>query len=223
MSSTTLWILPGGAVLDAGNHEGSEFAVCRTHDAVIASGWTWRKIDPHARKAGCVRYGPFSANYREKNRPPIRGGDSIPLPNYEQLDIHSCSFVAALTVVHHFDKGIPPVDVLKVVRTATDRGVGQRRLIKALRQLGIDAKYRDDLTIRNLRQYVKNGIPVIITVEPPGWVSDHWCVVRGFSKDGKTIWLSNHVKVATKVFNRKNYWFYPGEGLVCTPLKGWGG
>lgn len=138
-------------------------------------------------------------------------GPNIPLPNYKQHDDHSCSFVAALTTVHHFDKNVPPVDVLRAVRPTKNSGMDRRGLQDALGTLGVAATYKKDLTIAALRKHVEQGTPVLITVLPPDWSSDHWTVVQGFS--GDRIHLSNHKSMPIRDFVKE--WYDKGEGLVC--------
>src|SRR5947209_13476040 len=58
----------------------------------------------------------------------------LDLPAYQQLDDHSCGFIAALTVVQYFDPGVRPGDVLAAVRPSVDSGCDQRRLVRALRR-----------------------------------------------------------------------------------------
>src|SRR4051812_26452486 len=99
------------------------------------------------------------------------------MPDYRQLDSHCCGFVAALTVVHYFDHDVPPREVLQVVQPRAGGGCDQGRLIRSLRRFGISAEYRDRLGPHRLHRLVECGTPVIVTVWPEDWLTDHWTVV----------------------------------------------
>src|SRR4051812_13190587 len=58
----------------------------------------------------------------------------LDLPAYQQLDDHSCGFIAALTVVQYFDPDVRSEDVLETVRPSVDSGCDQRKVVRALRR-----------------------------------------------------------------------------------------
>jgi hypothetical protein len=89
--------------------------------------------------------------------------------------------------------------------------------VKAIKELGVKATYRNDLTIGTLRAAVKRGIPIVLSVYPEDWLSDHWVVVLGFDED--RIYLTNYKSLPIAKF--KEEWFDRGEGLVCSQIEGW--
>lgn len=141
-------------------------------------------------------------------------GPHLNLANYKQHDDHSCSFVAAMAVAHHFDKSVSPKEVLKAVRPSKSGGMDRKGVQRGMRELGIEAKYVKDLTVAKLKKHVEAGTPVMLTVYPKDWTSDHYTVVQGFSEGGKRIHLSNYRSMAVKEFEQE--WFDKGEGLICT-------
>lgn len=142
-----------------------------------------------------------------------RISNGIKLKNYRQQDSHSCGFVAALTVARYLKPDTSARDVLSAVRPTKGAGIDRAGLTGALKQIGIAAVYRDDLDAANLRRLVDRGIPVVVTVWPDDYRSDHWVVVQGF--DGNRVYLTNYKSVSVRDFNR--IWFDRGEGLVCQP------
>ena len=141
--------------------------------------------------------------------------------NYAQQDGYSCGYVAALSVVHYYDPNVSAREVRRVVRPNPNWGVDRHKLVKALVKLGVDAELRTDLTIDVLREYVERGIPVIVSVWPEDWYSDHWTVVQGFR--GDSVYLTNHWKLPVKYFLQE--WSDmdmrgrggSSEGIVCYP------
>lgn len=126
--------------------------------------------------------------YVSKNDPlpPLR----INLTNYRQGDVHTCGFVAALTVAHYFYPDMPAEEVLTAVRPTPDWGINRHKLVRGLEKLGVGAEFHDDLEVDDLRSYVSAGVPVIVSVWPEEWMNDHWTVVWGF--DDTVIHLTNY-------------------------------
>jgi ABC-type bacteriocin/lantibiotic exporter with double-glycine peptidase domain len=158
-----------------------------------------------------VRVGNLKSRYSLHTANRIMGS-RIPLKNYKQQDTHSCGFVAALTVSHYFNPDTSAKDVMSAVRPTKSRGIDGKGMKRAVKQLGVKATYRSDLTIGKLRKYVERRVPVLVTIWPDDWSSDHWTVVQGF--DGNRVYLTNHKSLSVKDFKRE--WFYPGQGFVCT-------
>lgn len=166
-----------------------------------------------------VRHGKLQVQYSLHTNKRITG-EKINLKNYKQQDAHSCGFVAALTIAKHLKSDITAKEVLAAVRPTVTQGVDSDRMIAALKRLGIKATYEDDLTVGSLLNYVREGTPVIVSVWPDEWDTDHWTVVQGFDEDNKKIFLTNHSSLSVKMFKRQ--WIENwkdgstrGAGLVC--------
>ncbi len=145
------------------------------------------------------------------------------LIDYRQEDGYSCGYVAALSVVHYYDPNVPAREVRAAVRCNVDWGVDRHKLIKALNKLGVDAELRTDLAVDTLREFVERGIPVVVSVWPEDWYSDHWTVVQAFC-DG-LVYMTNHGALPIDWFVRE--WSDmdmrsrggSGEGIVCYPPR----
>jgi hypothetical protein len=146
----------------------------------------------------------------------------LSIPDYHQLDIHSCGFLAALAVVRHFAPETEVDEVLRVV-APDPGGCDRERLIGCLKELGVTAVYHEGLSRRRLLQLAAAGTPVILTVKPEGYW-DHWTVVRGLDRAARRIFLTN-LKILEYEFAAANcslpwkrfldIWYDPGEALVC--------
>lgn len=167
-----------------------------------------------------VKYGPYKVNYR-KNSSPCPNGIHLPLIDYVQWDYHSCGYIATLTVAKYFNSNVDPKEVLKLVKPTINGGTERRQIVNALRQLDIDVKLRKDITINQLKWYIWQRIPVIISVWPSDWYTDHWCIVKGFSRSEHRVYLTNHDVLSVREF-RKQWldWYSNGNekgwGLVCS-------
>lgn len=168
-----------------------------------------------ARKGGVggvrvVTHGSLKSKYSLHTDKRVPG---LKLKNYKQKDIHSCGFVAALTVADYLGTGANSHDVLKAVRPTKSGGISGPELKRALAKIGVKSEFRSDLSIPKLRKLVGQGIPVLITVYPDDWSSDHWTVVQGI--DDERVYLTNYKSLTIEQFKRE--WFDRGEGLVCSP------
>lgn len=161
-------------------------------------------------RAYTVRYGSYRASYSLHTTKRI-DGPSIPFPNYQQQDEHSCGFVAALTVSRYLDPSVSAGDVLRAVKSTVSSGVDRRSLVRALKDLGVDASYTEELTVPKLRAYVDRKVPVLLTVWLEDLETDHWVAVQGFSED--RIHLTNYRSMSIAEFRQE--WYTPGLGLVC--------
>lgn len=170
-----------------------------------------------------VRYGNTWARYTV-HAPRRINGDNIPLPNYRQQDEHSCGFIAALTVVRHFYPDTSCRAVLQEVRPSIHHGVNRYSLMNGLAGLGISTTFRANICMVALQRYVRAGTPVIVSVWPEDWISDHWVVVQGFSPD--RIHLTNWPRCISlarfaELWSDMDMRGQGGsqEGLVCRPAQ----
>jgi ABC-type bacteriocin/lantibiotic exporter with double-glycine peptidase domain len=168
-----------------------------------------------------ARYGSMRASYSTHRSWRI-GGCYLKLPNYKQQDWHSCGFVAALAVARYHGLRVTGRDVLAAVRSTVRWGINAPGLLEGLWTLGLPAYLRCDLTVAKLRRYVAQDTPVIVSVWPRNWDSDHWTVVQAVSHD--RVYLSNYHSVTIKEFARE--WSdmdmrgqgCSREGIVCPPI-----
>lgn len=170
-----------------------------------------------------------SAEFRVER--PRAGRASHLISRVHQLDEHSCGFLAALMVIRYFDPTVSIRDVLAALLPSPVRGCSQREIIRALSQFGIRARYREGLGWVRLMKVAKAGCPVIVTIHPDEWLSDHWTVVRGLRERLRRILLSNPAprgyeyeglakdgSMSWNDFNR--IWSPRSAGLVCESKKG---
>lgn len=148
-------------------------------------------------------------------------GPSLKLTNYKQQDFHSCGFVAALTIARYYTPDVDDTKVLDAARASVNYGVNRSDMRKGLKKLGIHARHQLELTIPKLKNYLKRGIPVIVSVWPDQWEGDHWTIVQGIDEEKGRIHLTNHYGMTIDEFKRE--WSKMDEpvagreGLVCVP------
>lgn len=165
-----------------------------------------------------AHYGNSTATYTEHRKPTI-DGPHLDLPNYRQVDVHVCGFVAALTVARYYNPDISDREVLKAVRPLKGWGINADKLITGLRELGFDPFYATRVTISSIQHNLESGVPVIVSLWPRDYLSDHWVVVRGMTKS--RVYLTNHHSLSIDQFKREWSDFdmrgrgYSQEGIIC--------
>lgn len=203
---------PGGVKLSTENQP--------RKPAGTPEGGRWTKYGEIEDEINTLKHGRLEVNYVLYKSEDIKGSTKLDLPNYWQEDYHSCGFVAALTVARHLKLGASAQDVLKAVRPSINYGVDRYKLKAALEKLGVEAKYKKNLTVEKLRELVEAGTAVIVSVWPEGWYSDHWTVVQGFDDEG--VHLTNFGTSTLEEFEAE--WSDMDmrgqggskEGIVCT-------
>ena len=136
----------------------------------------------------------------------------LDIPIYNQCDSHSCSFLAALAVAKYLNPGICNGQVLRAVAPTRD-GCGWRNVVRALTHFGIKADYWEDMDLPALRQLMIEKVPVIVTIYPDGYESDHWTVIRGVR--GRRIYLTNYEEESVTWSEFLDMWSPKGVGWVC--------
>ena len=161
-------------------------------------------------------------------RPDPDEGNDVGLSAYAQVDDFACGYIAAMSVAHTLQP--PPTPLQKLV-SAHDLwialkpnekiGVSQTGLVRCLRDLGICAGVRRNLTLGAIRSLIDEGCPVITTVRTADPAEDHWTVIHGYSLNPSKVYLSNTaiVKGLAQVqpwpdFSRR-LWSDRGYGIVC--------
>jgi hypothetical protein len=139
-------------------------------------------------------------------------------PDYRQLDGHCCGFLAALTVVHYFDPDVPTRDVLRVVQPGAHGGCDGERLKRSLARFGIGAAYRERLGPSRIQSLIERGTPVIVTVWPWDWLTDHWTVIGKVDLEEERVFLTNYGPYhhGMRWADFAEIWWPHGGGLVCS-------
>jgi hypothetical protein len=114
------------------------------------------------------------------------------MPRYHQLDEHSCGFLAALAVIHHFAPQTPARKVLKAVAPSSTTGCDWRHLVRCLKSFGIAVTSRRRLGLRSLHHLLERRAVAIVTVWPEWSPCDHWSALRHVDVRRRRVFLSNY-------------------------------
>jgi len=138
-----------------------------------------------------------------------------PIRAYAQVRGYTCGFASALTVLHSFQRNVPPRDLYK--RLGTNReGTGQTAIVRELRNAGVSANLRYDMNFAALRRSIDAGKLII------GYHHrvEHWVVIYGYGLDPERVFVADPVIE----WRSEHLWERYGPkladfGIVCSPRK----
>lgn len=141
----------------------------------------------------------------------------LDLPPYRQIKFYTCGLVAGLIVFHFFFPRRSARTFSKRVAASPETGVGQQRLVAALRRSGIRVSIRNDLGFEDIAGAIDQGKPVIVTLSRGE--EDHWEVLGGYGRRPNRLFLWNESWFRTPAcFSWREFraqWEPVGLGLVC--------
>ena len=151
--------------------------------------------------------------------PPAPYGDHSvrvkPIRAYLQVRGYTCGFASTLTVLHAFQRNIAPRALYD--QLGTDRhGTGQSAIIRALRDGGLSANARYDLSFSSLCRAIDSGKLII------GYHHrvEHWVVVYGYGVEPQRVFVADPIIE----WRKEHLWESYGPklrsfGIVCSGRK----
>lgn len=145
---------------------------------------------------------------------------TLDLPGYWQIDSYSCGGIAAAMVVQCLRPQVSFRRVHGAVAPLPDTGAGTRRVLRALRSLGLVVAARTDLTFDTLCEVIDAGCPVMVCVTTADPSIDHWVVIYGYGRRPNLVFVAGQglpflARHRTPWREFRYEWSPPGLGLVC--------
>jgi len=135
----------------------------------------------------------------------------IPIRAYYQARPYTCGFASTLTVLHAYRRYVPAQQAYE--KLGTDfTGTSQTAIVRALRDAGIGASLRYDLSFDDMARAIDAG-KLIISYHFP---LEHWVVIYGYGRDPDRVFVADSLP-----HNRSEQpWSHYGEklrgfGIVC--------
>ena len=144
----------------------------------------------------------------------------LAVPFYCQTDWYSCGAIAGWAIVEYFH---PKADFDRFYGDCNphpEEGMGETRLIHALRRHGIGVGVRGDLDFDSITESIESGYPIIACIGHEFGGGDHWIIIYGVGHKPKRLFLANivcpgcsHEEYAWREF--RSEWSPRGHGLIC--------
>ena len=148
------------------------------------------------------------------------GETKLAVPFYCQTDWYSCGAIAGWSVVETFH---PKADFARFYRDCNPsptEGMGETRLIRALRKHGVGVGIRRDFDFDSIAEAIESGYPIIAGVGHEFSDGDHWIIIYGVGYHPKRVFLANIVRpgCSREEFTWREFrseWSSRGHGLMC--------
>lgn len=121
------------------------------------------------------------------------------MPDTRQSTEYSCGAASLQAVLGYWGRDIGEEDIREMLNTNEESGTYPDDIIRVARALGLDADYKENMTLADLEGYVAQGIPVMVDCQAWRSVSQyneswadtryngHWVVVIGIDENNVTL------------------------------------
>jgi predicted double-glycine peptidase len=117
------------------------------------------------------------------------------VPDTRQSTEYSCGAAALQAVLGYWGRDVGEEDLRELLNTDPESGTYPEDILRVARELGLEAEYRENLTLEEIETSVVRGVPVIVDCqawrspasgnEPwaDDWVDGHWMVIIGLDDE----------------------------------------
>jgi uncharacterized protein len=121
------------------------------------------------------------------------------MPDTRQSTEYSCGAAALQAVLGYWGRDIGEEDLREMLNTNAESGTYPDDIIRVADALGLQAEYKENMTLIGLENYVAQGIPVIVDCQAwrsvsqyneswaDTWYNGHWLVVIGIDEGNVTL------------------------------------
>lgn len=121
------------------------------------------------------------------------------MPDTRQSTEYSCGAASLQAVLGYWGRDIGEEDIREMLNTNEESGTYPDDIIRVANALGLEASYKENMTISDLEGYVNQGIPVIVDCQAwrsvsqyneswaDTWHNGHWLVVIGIDENNVTL------------------------------------
>lgn len=157
------------------------------------------------------------------HHPKGRNVKTLKMPVWTQSQTHSCGFVVALMVLRYFRSTVPVAELYQAIQPDAERGTPTNRLVKVLRQYGVQVSNREGLTFQQIQAAIDTKRPILTTVCTDDPDVTHWVVLYGYGVKPNRVFVGpyaapfvNSAKSHAWSMFRQHHWADPGFGLICS-------
>ena len=121
------------------------------------------------------------------------------MPDTRQSTEYSCGAAAMQAILGYWGRDIGEEDVREMLNTNEESGTYPDDIIRVAQALGLQAEYKENMSMADLENYVAEGIPVIVDCQAwrsvsqyneswaDTWNNGHWLVVIGIDENNVTL------------------------------------
>ncbi len=129
---------------------------------------------------------------------PWRNAGTLTVPDVRQSTTYSCGAASLQAVLAYWGVDKREGDLMTLLGSKETSGTGLDKIIAVAESLGLKAGYRENLTLRDLRNSLDRGVPVIVAIQA-------WTDAPAAGFDWKNDWEDGHYVVVIGVDDEKVY------------------
>ena len=129
---------------------------------------------------------------------PWRNVKVLPVPDVFQCTPYSCGATAFQAVLSYFNIEKPEAELMGLLGSRETSGTDPESMARVAKDLGLTATIRENLTLKDLRDSLDKGVPVIVAIQA-------WPDERPKDSSWKGIWEDGHYVVVIGVDERNVY------------------
>lgn len=125
--------------------------------------------------------------------------DLLSMPDTRQSTEYSCGAAAMQAVLGYWGRDIGEEDLREMLNTNEESGTYPDDIIRVASAFGLQAEYKENMSMADLENYLAEGIPVIVDCQAwrsvsqynesweDTWYNGHWLVVIGIDENNVTL------------------------------------
>lgn len=103
----------------------------------------------------------------------------LQVPYFHQRQEYTCGPVVLQVVLAYYGVRVSLRQAIRACKTSQRYGTPRRGLVRAARAFGLRVYQHTDASIKELAEFVVQGVPVIVNYNEPGEGKSHFAVVIG--------------------------------------------
>lgn len=108
----------------------------------------------------------------------------IKTPYFEQKKDYTCGPAVLRMVAAFFGASYAPEQLYKITNPNPDTGTSNGDMKRAIKKLGLSTYGRDKAEIKDIKNFIDKGLPVIVNfIEPRGKQEGHYSLVVGLTDE----------------------------------------
>lgn len=165
-------------------------------DKFISQAGESRLLEPPSRDLCHVSDNDQTVKTKEQVAPPSI--ELLPVPFCRQCTTYSCGASALQAVLMYYGEEYIETDLMEMLGTKPE-GTAPKDMARVAKELGFESAVRENLTIEDLSEYMKQKTPVIISAQA-------WREGEDKEKPWSELWNDGHYMVVVGV-DEKNVYF----------------
>ncbi len=140
------------------------------------------------------------------------------VPYHRQKTDYLCGPASLQMVFGYFNKFKSQEKLAKLLKTSPKTGTLHENMIKVVVKNGFHCYAKENSTIREIKHFLNQKLPVIVYYLEPDTEEDHIAIVSGYSRNSLILsdpWNGKNFRLSNKVFLGRWHDHFEGQVYRC--------